>query len=125
MAALYSPIIFQHARAPQNRGQLKAATLILTGANHSCGDELTFYLKLDKNKVIKEVAWNGSGCAISQASASVFSELIIGKKLAAVQKFSGEVLIKKLKTKLSPSRLKCALLPLYTIKQSPSLPRRG
>jgi len=119
--ALYSQIIWQHYRQPLNRHKLSKPNLKFAGANYSCGDQLAFYVKLDKQGKIKAVGWQGGGCAIAQASASVFSELIKGKTLTQVKKLTNQTVLKKLKLKLSPTRIKCALLPLHIIKDQEKL----
>lgn len=117
MAKLYEKIILQHYKQPLNRGKLAKPTRKFEGANYFCGDELAFYVKLDKQGKIIDVSWQGGGCAIAQASASIFSEMIKGKSLAQVKKMTKDDIFKKLKIKLSPIRAKCALLPLYIIKE--------
>lgn len=116
MAGIYKKIIWQHYQHPRNLGKLKAAQKF-EGKNPFCGDELVFYIKLDKNERIKEVAWEGKGCAISQAAASIFSEMIKGKTLRQVQNISHNKFLKKLEEPLSPTRTKCALLPIYILKK--------
>ncbi|MFA6428099.1 MAG: iron-sulfur cluster assembly scaffold protein [Candidatus Buchananbacteria bacterium] len=117
MAELYQQKIMRHYQQPQNRGKLKAADLVLLGNNPFCGDQVEIYLKLDSAKKIKEVGWLGAGCVISQASMSLFSQVLKGKTLAQAKKIKSEKIIKELGIKLSPTRLKCALLPLYAIKE--------
>lgn len=113
---IYKKIIWQHYHNPRNKGVLKNATEF-DGKNPFCGDAVTFYLQLDAQKKIKEVKWEGEGCAISQAAASLFSEMILGKTLSQAQKINKEKFLEKLEEPLSPSRVKCALLPLYTVKE--------
>ena len=117
MAELYQQKIMRHYQQPQNRGKLRSADLTLVGHNPFCGDEVKIYLKMDKAKKIKEVGWEGAGCVISQASMSLFSQMLQGKTLAQAQKIKSEKIIKELGIKLSPTRLKCALLPLYAVKE--------
>lgn len=88
------------------------------GENISCGDQVTLFVKLDSKKKITDVGWEGEGCAISQASTSIFSEMIKGKTLAQAQKITGETLMKKMDTQLSPARVKCATLPVHTLKEA-------
>lgn len=116
MATLYPKVILQHCARPLNRGRLKKPAKKFTGQNYFCGDYLEFYIRLGVGKKITAVAWQGGGCAIMQASASIFSEMIKGKTLAQVQKMPSRSLLKRLNLTVSPIRLTCALLPLYTIK---------
>ncbi|MBU0670997.1 iron-sulfur cluster assembly scaffold protein [Patescibacteria group bacterium] len=108
----------KHFRHPLNKGRLKNASKTFKGVNYSCGDQLSIFVILDKQKRIKKVAWEGAGCAVSQAGASIFSEMIKGKTLNQVKKMNSEELVKKLNVKLSPIRRKCATLPLFTIKDA-------
>ena len=117
MAQLYQKIIMEHYRQPLNRGRLKKADQTFRGVNYFCGDQISFDVQLDQQKKVKAVGWVGSGCAISQASASVFSELIKGKKMSAIKKISSQQFLNRLDIVLSPTRMKCALLPLYTLKE--------
>ena len=115
MPQIYKKIIWQHYQHPRNLGKIKAAQKF-EGKNPFCGDELIFYIKLNKQNKISEVKWEGQGCAISQAAASIFSEMIKGKTLTQVKNISQDKFLHKLEEPLSPSRVKCALLPLYTFK---------
>ncbi len=117
MVSAYNLEIMKHFRQPLNKGRLKNASKTFKGANYSCGDQLTIYVSLDKQKRIKKATWEGAGCAISQAGASIFSEMIKGKTMEQAKKINSEELVKKLNVKLSPVRHKCATLPLYTIKK--------
>jgi|SRR3989339_1566161 len=115
MAELYQKIILQHYKQPLNKGELKGGK-VLKGANYFCGDKLTLYLKVDKKGKVLDVKWQGGGCVIAQASASIFSEMIKGKSINAIKKMSPEQFLKHLNITVSPMRAKCALLPLYVIK---------
>ncbi|MFA6198225.1 MAG: iron-sulfur cluster assembly scaffold protein [Patescibacteria group bacterium] len=116
MADLYNTLVYRHATTPSNKGKLTHPTKIFPGQNVSCGDEVRFYVKLNSKNIITDVRWEGSGCAISQAASSILSNMIKGKTLKQAQAMKTAVLLKKLAVDLSPSRVKCAVLPLYTIK---------
>lgn len=113
---LYQENILDHYKNPRNWGQIKGADKVLEGANASCGDDLIFYLKLDKKQKISCIKWQGRACAISLASASMLSEQIIGKTPQDIQNIAIDQIKKNLGINLSPIRLKCALLPLETLK---------
>ncbi|OGY50938.1 MAG: hypothetical protein A2951_01000 [Candidatus Buchananbacteria bacterium RIFCSPLOWO2_01_FULL_56_15] len=117
MATLYPHPVMRHCRAPQNYGRLKHPGQTFRGRNYFCGDALEISVKFDRRQKITAIAWQGSGCALTQAAASIFSEMIKGKTLDQVRRMKSETLIKQLKIELSPVRRKCALLPLYTMKQ--------
>ena len=75
---LYQEVIIDHNRSPRNFGQLENATQVAEGYNPLCGDKLNLYLKTE-NDVITDVSFNGSGCAISVASASLMTDSLKGK----------------------------------------------
>ena len=76
---LYQEVILDHGKRPRNLRALADATCRAHGRNPLCGDQLTVYLKLDKDRVVEDAAFEGKGCAISVASASLMTELIRGK----------------------------------------------
>ena len=116
MAELYQKLVLQHYKQPLNKGEMKSGK-VLKGANYFCGDKLTLYLKIDKAGKILDVKWQGGGCVIAQASASIFSEMIKGKNIKQVRKMPADEFLAALKITVSPARAKCALLPLYVIKE--------
>jgi nitrogen fixation protein NifU and related proteins len=75
---LYQQVILDHSRSPRNFRKLDLANRISEGRNPLCGDRVTVYLQLD-GEVIKDVAFQGEGCAISKASASIMTEMLKGK----------------------------------------------
>ncbi|MBI4277301.1 MAG: SUF system NifU family Fe-S cluster assembly protein [Armatimonadetes bacterium] len=77
---LYREVILDHYSHPRNRGALDPADIKVEGANPLCGDELAFYLRVADGRV-SEVRFEGHGCSISQASASMMTEQILGKTL--------------------------------------------
>lgn len=84
---LYQDLILEHSRRPRNRGALAEATTVQEGINASCGDELTLYLRVDDG-VIREARFEGEGCAISQASASLMTEALRGASLERAESLS-------------------------------------
>jgi nitrogen fixation NifU-like protein len=75
---LYQAVILDHSKRPRNRGKLPTATRVASGDNPTCGDNCTVYLRMDGDR-IAEIGFDGSGCAISQASASLMTTLLKGK----------------------------------------------
>lgn len=114
---LYQEQIIDHYKSPHNWGSIKDADKILEGANVSCGDDLKFYLKLDKNHKISDIKWHGRACAICIASSSMLSDQIKGQTLSQIEKISTDDIRNNLGIPLSPIRLKCALLSLETLKR--------
>jgi nitrogen fixation NifU-like protein len=80
---LYQEVILDHNRRPRNFGRLADATRVATGHNPLCGDRLTLYLKVDGDR-IAGVSFEGSGCAISKASASLMTDAVKGRAIADV-----------------------------------------
>jgi len=76
---LYRELILDHSRKPRHFGKLANATHTAEGINPLCGDKLQVYLQLDTADVIESASFEGSGCAISVASASLMTEIVIGR----------------------------------------------
>jgi nitrogen fixation NifU-like protein len=117
MDDLYRDFILEHYRAPHNFGTLEDADAAFEGYNPLCGDRITMMLGIDGDTV-REVAFTGRGCAISQASASLLTDRIKGKPLAEVADISNSDVIDELGIEVSPARLKCALLSLDTLQKA-------
>lgn len=81
---LYQAVILDHNKRPRNRGKLPQATRVASGDNPTCGDNCTVYLKMDGER-IGEISFEGAGCAISQASASLMTTELKGKTLAEAE----------------------------------------
>ncbi len=111
----YQEHILEHYREPQNFGELPNPTHRRHEVNPTCGDTFTFTLRVNAAGIIEEVGFSGEGCAISTASASMLSEEIKGKTLAEVQVLQKEFVLELLGIDISPTRMKCALLPLQAI----------
>ena len=78
---LYQELIVEHSKKPRNFGKLEGADHEATGYNPLCGDKVTVYVKMDGD-VVREIRWEGSGCAISTSSASLMTERAKGKRRA-------------------------------------------
>jgi SUF system FeS assembly protein, NifU family len=114
MDDLYRDYILEHYRRPHNFGVLEAPTASYEGSNPLCGDRITMMLRLEDG-VVRDVAFTGRGCAISQASASLLTDEIKGKTVAAVEEMTPDDLLDLIGIEISPARLKCALLSLDTV----------
>lgn len=115
---IYREFITDHYQHPQNHGKMSHPDLEHREKNLSCGDDVTFQLKIGPNGKIEDVRFTGSLCVISTASASLLSEEIKGKTAAQVAKMSREDVLRLLGIELGPTRLKCAMLPLDTIQNA-------
>lgn len=114
---LYMENIIDHGQHPRNFGEpLDPADIDYEDENPFCGDHLHLTAQLDEEGRIKAVSWQGQGCTISQASASMLGEAIIGKTLEELREFNRQTILDMLGIPLSPTRLKCALLSLKVLK---------
>lgn len=86
---LYKEIILDHYRSPRNRGELDPPAHKVEGFNPLCGDEIILYVDVNSEGVVADLKIGGQGCAISQSSASMMSEIIKGKTLQEAQKIIG------------------------------------
>ncbi|HUG95534.1 MAG TPA: SUF system NifU family Fe-S cluster assembly protein [Pleomorphomonadaceae bacterium] len=111
MDNLYRDFILEHYRNPHNHGVLDPHDLHFADSNPTCGDELSMTLRLDGGRVeIEDVAFEGRGCAISQASASILTDTLRGMTLDAVRAIEPKAVLDDLGVPIGPARLKCALL---------------
>ena len=113
---IYQENILDHYKNPRNFGRIENASVHHHERNPLCGDELDIFLVIDKNKKVADVKFNGHGCAISQASASLLTEEIKGRNIDELSSMTKENILKMLGIPISPVRLKCALLSLDTLK---------
>ncbi|HKX82170.1 MAG TPA: SUF system NifU family Fe-S cluster assembly protein [Nitrososphaera sp.] len=113
---IYREIILDHYRNPRNKGKLPDADVSIHDSNPLCGDEIDIHLKVDGDK-IRDVKFEGRGCAISQASASMLTEMVMGKPLTSIKELSKDDILENIGlTSLGPARIKCALLSLKVLK---------
>jgi nitrogen fixation NifU-like protein len=116
LSSIYSEIILDYYRHPKNKGSLAHPQVQAKDTNPLCGDVIEIQMELDKSDNVKDVRFNGHGCAISQASASMLTELVMGKTLDDARKISKEDVLSLIGGQLSAVRLKCALLSLKVLK---------
>src|SRR6476619_1822497 len=115
MDDFYRENILDHYRNPRNSGHLDAPTAAAEGVNPLCGDELSVELDIEQN-VVRDVRFNGRGCAISQAAASMISDVVKGKTVEEVAALGRDDVLEELGIPLSPIRLKCALLSVNVLR---------
>ncbi|MEN6435691.1 MAG: iron-sulfur cluster assembly scaffold protein [Anaerolineaceae bacterium] len=116
MDDLYREIIVERFKSPLYKGELDPHDISFEDENPLCGDHLRIDLRVDEQGIIKEAAFSGHGCAISQASADLLIESIIGKNLEEVKKLTKQDILDLLGIEMGPVRLKCALLSLKVLK---------
>ncbi len=112
---LYMEQILDHYKYPRNFGRLENPDISHEEGNPSCGDQIRIDLKIQDGK-IADVRFSGKGCAISQAAASMLTEMIKGQSLEDVKKLGKEEMLSELGIEISAIRLKCALLALKVLK---------
>lgn len=132
---LYQEVILDHSRRPRNFGELPDATVKVHGDNPSCGDEIHLAIKFDGDGGLEQIKFTGHGCAISQASASLMTMKLKGKKRAEVEQMLGAFrdLVTSEKNdapknlgdlqvmrgvRKFPQRVKCAMLPWRAVEQA-------
>lgn len=115
MNDFYRENILDHGMNPRNRGVLDPATIDVEASNPLCGDHLRLTLRLDEHNRVTELAWDGKGCAISQAAASMLGEEILGKTLAEIRQIDKQDVFDMLGIPLSMNRVKCGLLSLKVL----------
>lgn len=131
---LYTEVIGEHSRSPENKGELAAATVRERGHNPSCGDEITLELQIEDG-IIKDAAFTGVGCAISQASTDIMIDLMRGKTVEEAQRLA-QLFTSMIKREVTddsaleeldeaialknisnmPARVKCAVLAWHTLE---------
>ena len=116
MDALYRDYILDHYKNPRNFGELQPHDLEAHDHNPLSGDELGVHLLIDEDGTIADLRFHGQGCAISQASASIASEEMIGMKADEVARLGADWIIDLLGIEISPTRRKCALLSLKVMR---------
>ena len=134
---LYQEIILDHAKNPRNKGKCENYNRDAKAHNPLCGDKVHIYLNLDNNKYIKGLSFEGEGCAISLASASILTDILKGKDLSFTKKITEDFLnMLKTKSKITlnslskdqvttinslsgvqefPMRIKCATMAWHTL----------
>jgi nitrogen fixation NifU-like protein len=134
---LYQEVILDHSRHPRHFGKLEDATNTAQGYNPLCGDRVTVYLIIGPDKRVADVKFEGKGCAISQASASLMTDMIAGRTVAEAEKLMGgflelvkgenvvdlddedrEKLDVMAGVSAFPMRVKCATLAWHTMKSA-------
>jgi nitrogen fixation NifU-like protein len=113
--SLYRDIILDHYRNPRNRGTLDPADFSYEDVNPLCGDEIRIDVRVADGKV-SEIKFSGRGCAVSQASTSMLTEMVEGLPLDEVKALTKDDLLEELAIPVSPARMKCALLGLKVLK---------
>jgi nitrogen fixation NifU-like protein len=115
VADLYREVILDHYRNPRNAGTIDNPDISYEDTNPLCGDRIRIDLKIAEGK-IADIKFSGRGCAISQASASILTEMVEGEDLEEIRALSAQDVLDELGIPISPARVKCALLGLKVLK---------
>lgn len=119
MDNIYREQILDHYKHPRNFGTLEHPDVSSSDDLISCGDQISLEMKIDSlNKTVTDIRFQGRGCAISMASASMLTGKIIDKKISDLKKLNRYDILDMLGISLSPTRLKCALLPLEILHKA-------
>jgi nitrogen fixation NifU-like protein len=113
--SIYREQILDHNKNPRNKGTLENPQFTYQDVNPLCGDEIRMDVQTDGERVTG-IRFSGRGCAISQAAASILTEMVDGQSLDDVKAISREDLLDELGVPISPARMKCAMLGLKVLK---------
>ncbi len=119
---IYSKEIFKHFKNPQNVGRIKNPSGAGEAGNIYCGDIMTLYLKIEKNKkgerIIKDIKFQTLGCVVAIANTSLLTTMVKGKKLEDALRIKKEDLIKRLGQPLPPFKIHCSVLAVDALKEA-------
>ena len=115
MDNMYKENILDHGMNPRNAGVVDPATIDYEVNNPLCGDRLRLTMQIDENNIVQALGWDGHGCAISQAAASMLGEEMLGKSLDEIKQISKDDVFTWLGIPISANRVKCALLGLKAV----------
>lgn len=118
-------LILDHYHRPRNRRAMADATFSAEGISPGCGDVVRLSVRLGTDGRIVDIAFDGQGCTISQAAASVMTEMALGRTLDQIMGMEPEVMIDALGRDVVVSRARCATLPLEVLKEGIHIHRDG
>lgn len=107
--------ILDHYQNPRNYGEMESASIHMEGGNPGCGDVITLYLKFN-GEHLEEITYTGEGCTISQAAASMLTEIVPGYTIEQIKNMDFHIIEEMLGEELVKMRPKCSTLGLDTLK---------
>lgn len=117
-------LILDHYENPRHCGPLPGASVVRKGSNPGCGDVVVFYLSVDSDDRVAAISFEGEGCTISQAAASMVAEMFAGKALTEVEGTPADAILNMIGPEITSTRLRCATLGLTTVKEAVRALRR-
>lgn len=122
MDSLYKDLLLDHISHPRHRGSLEHPDLTEHGVNPTCGDDVTWMICFSNEEGdhdrITDIAWEGKGCVISQASISILAEMLIGKSRQDIASMTTQDLFMLIGGEIIETRHRCALLGLVTLQRA-------
>jgi nitrogen fixation NifU-like protein len=112
----YIEFILDHYNNPRNKAAMENPDILVNGGNPGCGDVVTMYVKVDDDDRVADVKFEGRGCTISMAGASLVTEMVMGKTLKEIEEMPYTPLIDQMGEDVVKSRLRCATLGMDTLK---------
>jgi nitrogen fixation protein NifU and related proteins len=111
----YIENLLDYYQNPRNKGRIENATVSISGGNPGCGDVVTMYVKIEDG-IAKEVSFEGQGCTISQAGASMVAEKYQGEPIETIEQASTDDMIDEMGREVVVSRIRCASVGIGTLK---------
>jgi nitrogen fixation NifU-like protein len=111
----YIENLLDYYQNPRNKGRIEDATVSISGGNTGCGDVVTMYVKIEDG-IAKEVSFEGQGCTISQAGASMVAEKYQGEPIETIEQASSDDMIDEMGREVVVSRIRCASVGIGTLK---------
>lgn len=122
---IYQEHVLDHYEDPYHKGRCEGATHQHEDDNPLCGDVISIELRINHDGVVEQAWFEGDGCCISQAAASMLLEKIEGKNINAIKEFSADDMLELFQAKLTPNRQKCCLLSWRVIQSAMFSPING
>ena len=120
MDSLYKEIVLDHYKNPHNFGTLEPADYTAEDTNPLCGDQVRIDMRVDDG-IVTDIKFSGRGCAVSMASSSILTDMVMGQPLEEVRAITKDDLLEEIGIPVSPARMKCATLGLTVLNLSLAL----